>query len=137
MADRPAIPLPTSLLLGSVLGTSAVVGGAWAASAWALGRGDADAVPGLLAAGIVGLCTAGGLLSILPWRARPVSTWITLWLAQTVVRLLLTPVLTFLLYSATSFNATPLFVAVGVTYLAAVVSEAGVLARYLRRCGSA
>jgi hypothetical protein len=137
MIDQPVIPLPTSRLLGAVLGTSALVGLIWILISAVLGHEGQIVLAGLAAAIIVGACTAAGLLVITPWRPRPVSQWVSLWLAQTVVRLLVTPLVSFLLYSAAPLGAIPLALAVGLTYLAAVLSEAGVVRRYLQRSRSA
>jgi hypothetical protein len=136
-ARGPALSLPTGRLLATLLGACVLVGGGWAAVVAATGGEPGLARSGLLGGGIVAVCSTAGLLAIGPWKQRPVPLWISLWLGQTVVRLLLTPLVAWLLYSAAPATAPmPLAVAVGLTYLVAVVSEATVLAGYLKRSGS-
>jgi hypothetical protein len=131
LTEQPIVFLPARLLLAAVLLPTLAVGSAWTAAAAALGSGSPYA--GLLAAAIVALCTTAGLLAIRPWKPRPAALAITLWLLQTVIRLLATPLLAYLLYSATSLGAAPFFAAVGLAYIAAVLTETCVLTRHLRR----
>jgi hypothetical protein len=88
---------------------------------------------GLAGAGIVAGCTTVGLLAIAPWIERPAMMCVTMWLGQTVVRLLLTPVVTYLLYSATPLSGFQPLLAVGTIYAVTVIGEAMVFARYLQR----
>lgn len=127
--EQPAIALPTGPLLATMLGTSLLTGGLFALASWALGRDEAAA--GLAAAAVVAFCTIAGLLAIAPWKRRPLQMWLSAWLGQMLLRLALMAVTTWLLYSATSLAAMPLALAVGVTYLVTVVSEAAVLRRCL------
>lgn len=125
--EQPGVALPAGKLLGAALAASLAAGGLFAAASWATGRGEPAA--GLGAAAIVAACTVGSLVAITPWKRRPVQLWMSMWLGQMLLRLVVTPIATYLLYSATSLAALPL--AVGITYFVTVVSEAVVLKRCL------
>ncbi len=73
------------------------------------------------------------LVVIRPWKPRAMGTWANLWLAALVGRLLLTPALAYLLYSATPLSLTPLMLSVAVTYVIVQISEAAALAAHLKR----
>ena len=61
------------------------------------------------------------------------SEWATMWLAATVLRLLLTPVAAYVLYSAAPLSLTPLMLSVGGTYLVVLLVEAAFLALHVKR----
>lgn len=130
--DQP-VTLPGAALMLALAGASAVTGGAWALVAAILGKPSSIVLVGPIAAAAVTTCTVAGVLVLTPWKPRPVSMWINMWLAQTVARLFVTPVVAFLLYSAARLPTWPLIMAIGLIYLTAVTSEAGVLAMYLKR----
>lgn len=98
-----------------------------------LGLHDGPAGLSLAAAGIVAAATLGGLIVMVPWRARPIGLWPSFWLGSTVFRLLVTPVLAYLLYSATQLSAAALALHVVCTYVLALVGEVVVLAGFLKR----
>ena len=128
----PQVPvaLPTrSLLLAVILGSiGAAV--AFVVTAWSLGA-EPWARAGVFGGAVVMACTTLGLLAISPWTPRPVPMWVSMWLGQTVVRLLVTPVVAYLVYSAASVPLMAFASAVGACYLAAVLIEAKVLTRFL------
>jgi hypothetical protein len=134
--------LPTGSLLAAACGGSAAAGIAWALVVWLGGRagwgigstwGPGHAIAGLVAAGIVALIATMVLLALGPWKVRPLGTWMTLWLAGAVGRLILTPLAAFLVYSAAPLSATALFLGVGITYVSALLAEVSVLTRCLQR----
>ena len=105
---------------------------------WMIVVSSGDYGPGVFAAGpagaaLVALVSLGSVLCIRPWKERPVSDWATLSLAGIVLRLLGTPVLAYLLYSATSLGLTPLMLSVAMTIVPAVIGEAIVLAHHVKR----
>ena len=61
------------------------------------------------------------------------SAWISCWIGGSILRLLLIPAATYLLYSATSLNATALALSVGLTYVVTLFAEAAVLALHVQR----
>ncbi len=126
------VSLPTSRLLGAVVGTSMGVGAVWAAIAWGIGRSGMEILAGPAGAAVVAVAGGAGLMAIMPWRKRLLSLWISIWLGQTLVRMILAPSLAYLLYSAASFPGPSLWLAVGSTYVIAVFVEAGILARFLK-----
>jgi hypothetical protein len=89
---------------------------------------------GVLGTAVVAAFALAGIILIRPWRDRPVSEWMTWWLALTVFRVLLTPVGAWVLYSAASSGLNPkaFALAVGLTYLTTVVAEALVVSVHLR-----
>ena len=130
--DQP-VTLPGTALMVALAGASAVTGGVWALVAAILGKPAPVIIVGPVAAAAVTACTVAGVMVLMPWKPRPISMWINMWLAQTVARLIVTPVVAFLLYSAARLPTWPLIMAIGLIYLTAVTSEAGVLAMYLKR----
>ncbi len=120
-------------LIGTIAGVAALSASAWLAAP-RLGPWDAEvAVAGVAGAVLVGALAIVVLLAVWPWKMRPMSTWMNLWLGGTVLRLLLIPAATYLLYSATSLSATALALSVGLTYVLTLFAEAAVLALYVRR----
>lgn len=84
---------------------------------------------GALAAVVVG---GGGLLILKPWNPRRAGDLAMLWLASTVVRVLLTPLLALLLYSAAHPPIYPFVLGAGTAYLAILFSETALVSRHLR-----
>lgn len=74
-----------------------------------------------------------GWLIVAPWKLRPAIDWINIWLAGTVIRLLLTPIASLAIYSLAPCDTRQFVAAVGVCYFAAVLSEVGMIASGLKR----
>jgi len=111
-----------------------VLGGlAWAGITLGLSYSSEIVVTGVLGAAIVLVVSLGALLVTSPWRKRPVSMQMTMWLAGTVIRLLATPIVGFLLYSAAPLDGTALTLSVGAVHLATLLTEAAVMSRLLGR----
>lgn len=68
-----------------------------------------------------------------PWRPRFAIDLITVWLAGTVVRLLLTPVVCLALYSQAPCDKVQFVAAVAACYFAIVLAEVGMIAFNLPR----
>ena len=129
---EPTVALPTRQLLVTIGVTAAATAAAWMVIAALAGPADAIGA-GAAGAAVVALVSIASMLAIRPWLARPISEWTTMWLAALIGRLLLTPVLAYLLYSATPFAMMPLLLSVAVTYVIVQISEAASLALYLKR----
>ncbi len=130
---EPIITLPIGRMMGSIVGLSGLTYAGWTAVVW-LGGFDVEAVPaGLAGATVVAAVGVAAALLMRPWRARPVSEWMTWWLGGIVVRLLVTPPAAYLLYSATSLSGTPLLLSVATTYVIVQCGEAAVLALHIKR----
>lgn len=125
--------LPTTRLLMSVALAAAMAGAGWVAVAIVIGQPPDVQWAGLMGAGVVLVVGVLGVLAMAPWRARPTSTWMTLWLAGTVIRMLAAPALTFLLYFATPLNAVALTLAVAVAYLIVLLTETVVISHSVSR----
>jgi hypothetical protein len=136
MMTNPAeqqVVLPTVRLLAAAWVACLVAGGAWAGVLLVLGQGATAAVTGLVGAGAVAVAALVALLAIRPWRPRSLAVWPIVWVAGSMVRLLTTLGVAYLLYSATPYHSRMLWFAVLVAYLAALVGETRVYALSMRR----
>lgn len=131
LANEPVITLPAALVYGVIAVAGAIACGCWMMATWLLGHGTTTVMAGPWAAAAVVIAGLAGAAVMGPGKPRRVGDWMTRWLASTVVRLLLTPILTFVLYSATSLEPVALTLAVAVTYLVVLLAEAWFLARYV------
>lgn len=128
-----SLALPTwRMLLTIAAGTVAAILG-WAAVTSIVAPGREVLVAGGAGAGVVAAVSVLAVLVIRPWRTRPVSAWMNWWMGAMVLRILLTPAVAYLLYSATALGLTPLMLSVAVTYVVVQVSEAAAVAHYLKR----
>ncbi len=131
-AREPVTSLPARRMVVTVIAAWAAVIAAWAVVTALTGR-TATITPAAAGATLVAGISILSLLAIGPWKPRAMGTWTNLWLAALVGRLLLTPALAYLLYSATPLSLTPLMLSVAVTYVVVQISEAAALAAYLKR----
>ena len=125
--------MPTTHLVGAVVFGPLLACGLWmaivAAGPW--GREAVVAAPyGAATVLLVGLL---GVLVMSPWRRRAMLDWWTMWLAATVLRLLLTPLAGYLLYSATSLDLEPFFLSIAASYFVTLLVEVAVLRRHVDR----
>lgn len=127
---EPSLALPARRLAATALLAPAVAGGGVALVAQVLDHAAlrVAAAPG---AGLVAAVVLASLLAIAPHRVRLLGDWMNWWLGGITARLLVTPLLTLLLYSATSLDATALGLSVCIPFLVTVLAEAAVLARSL------
>ncbi len=113
-----------------LFGVTAAVAAGSISVAYALGQRLAEAGGAAAFGASVSFATALlGIAILRPSVERPASDWMTSWLAATVVRLLLTPLVAVSLYSALSLPGKPFLLAVAGTYLACLAAETVVLAR--------
>jgi hypothetical protein len=120
-------------MLLTIAAGSVVTMAAWAVVAWVVAPRREVLVAGAAGAAVVVTVSVLAVLVIRPWRTRPVSAWINWWLGAMVLRILLTPTVAYLLYSATALSLTPLMLSVAATYVVVQVSEAAAVAHYLKR----
>ncbi len=132
-SQEPTLPLPTRRMLLTVAVASAATTLAWIAVASVVMPRREILATGAAGAAVVAAVSALGVLVIRPWRTRTVSAWTTAWLGATVLRLVVTPVVAYVLYSATALSLTPLMLSVAVTYVVVQVSEAAAVALHLKR----
>jgi len=125
--------LPFARLAGWSSGAAALAGIVWFGVAKIAGFSGGDASIGLWGAVIASAAMTCGLVIMGPWVARPVSLWLTLWLAGTLVRFAVALGLSWVLYSATSVSPWALLAAVGGCYVVALMTEVIVLARFMNR----
>lgn len=133
LADEPVVALPTAALIATTMLIPATTAIVWWAVAALAGTTAPVALAGPLGAGVAGLAALASLLAIGPWKTRPLGLWMSFWLAGALVRLLLTPLLAYLIYSAARLDASALGIAVGATYLLTLLSETAVLSGCMRR----
>ena len=131
-AREPVTALPALRMVVTVIGAGLATIAGWAAVTALTGR-TATIMSAAAGATLVTGVSTLSLLAIGPWKSREIGTWANLWLAALVGRLLLTPALAYLLYSATPLSLTPLMLSVGVTYVVVQVSEAAAVAASLKR----
>lgn len=87
----------------------------------------------LLGSLVAALVTVPVLIAIQPWKVRAAGNWAVLWLGSTVGRLLITPVVGLLVYSATPVRTDVFLLSLAGTYLACLAAEVAVSARGVAR----
>jgi len=130
---EPSLALPVARLIAWPSIAATIAGIIWFAVALIAGMGLDEAMIGLLGAGIAIVAMTAGLLIMGPWVARPVSLWMTLWLAGMMVRFVVALACAWVLYSATSAGPWALLAGVGGCYFAALLTEVIVLAGFMNR----
>jgi len=133
--QEAALALPSRRLLIGVAIACAAVAAGWTVVALAGSLGGPVMVSGLAGTLAVGMVAMLGVLIMSPWKQRAVADWMTMWLAATVFRLIATPIVVYLVYSAASsaMAVKPLALSVAATYLLTLVAEAAILASHVRR----
>ncbi len=131
--EGPAISLPTGMLIIAVLAACSLVSVIWTGIAWQAGWGNQVIISGPVGGAAVALTGILAILVMTPWRPRDMGMWMTMWMAATVLRLLLTPALTYLLYSATSLSGMALGLAIVTSYFLALMAEWVVLDRHINK----
>ena len=129
-AREPIMSLPMGVLLGAVIGGGAVSLALWWAGANILAPARATELWPTALGGII-LCTiiyGLTLLAMMPWKQRPMGDWMTYWLGATVLRLMVTPLATFLLYSAAPGDLRTLGLSVALSYVICLFMETAALA---------
>jgi len=156
---EPLIRLPTAAIISAALGAGilAAVFAAWLSVRFtAGGTGETGTAAGgtsatgaasvavaeiirssLLGSGVAIAVTLAGIMALMPWKTRPAGTWATLWLAGTVGRLLLTPLVGLAVYSATPVRTDVFLLSLAGSYLACLAAEVAVSARGVARALSA
>jgi len=87
----------------------------------------------LLGSAVALVVTVGGIVILMPWKTRPAGTWAVIWLGGTVGRLLITPVVGLLVYSATPVRLDAFLLSLAGTYLACLAAEVATAASGLAR----
>ncbi len=128
---EPTIALPALRMAASVAGSAAGAFALWTIAA--LAAGERVIAEGAAGTGVVLVVGLVGIAALRPWKARPVSTWTSLWLAGTIGRLIVTPLAAWLIYSAAPLALTPFLLAVGASYVIVQLSEAAAVALHLKR----
>ncbi len=131
-AHEPVTTLPTSRMVITVIASALATIAAWSAVTALTGR-TATIASAAAGATLVTCTSILSLMVIQPWKPRAMGTWANLWLAALVGRLLFTPALAYLLYSATPLSLNPLMLSVAVTYVVVQISEAAAVAAHLHR----
>ncbi len=130
---EPSIPLPTLRMLGTVIAAATGTGLLWTGLTFVVPAMSSTITEGVLGAGVVAFVSIVGVLVMRPSSPRPISSWVNTWLAATLLRLVLTPVLAYLLYSSTALGLVPLMLSVAVTYMTVQTSEAAALSLHLKQ----
>ena len=125
----PARALWTISFLAPILGYALYV-----LVVWLMGvenAGDLYLV-GLYETGIVILPAVAYLAIIRPHHQRPVSLWVMLWMVGTILRMMLTLVISLLVYFATDFNQLGVFGSFLISWFFLLTGETWVCASHLR-----
>ncbi len=126
------VSLPTGRLL-RVMATVGVVTTALAGgAAWAMGT-PRDLAAALAGSGVAVAASMVGLLSIRPWRARPIVRWPLSWLAGSGLAFLAAIGGSYLLYSATPLGSDWLWIPMAATYFAVLLAKARAYANHMRQ----
>lgn len=133
MTAEPTITLPTRRLLVVPIVAALVAGGAWTMVSLIAGADRGVMLLGVWSAAIATVAMVAGTLLLMPWKARPITLWMTLWLAGTMVRFVVAAALAFPLYSATHAGEWMVVASVGGAYFTALLAEAVALAEFIRR----
>jgi hypothetical protein len=133
LPNETTFSLPAARLVWAVVTAAGLIGSGWMGATIVLGQPVEVQWAGLIGAGVVLVVSVLGILAMAPWKTRPASMWMTLWLAGTLVRMLAAPALTFLLYSALPLNAMALTLSVAVAYLFVLLTETAVIARHVSK----
>ena len=105
----------------------------WLVVAPAMGETVSEVRAGLTG-GLLSMVVGGGsLVLISPWKPRPSEDLPTLWLAVTVARVLVTPVVALLLYFAARPATGPYVLGIGSAYLGLLFLETTVIVLDMRR----
>jgi len=127
------ITLPTGRLLLTPTVACIVVATCWAGVTAAVGAGAHQA----LGAGLAGAAAAGAavvsMLLIAPWRRRPADRWPFVFLAGTLLQMLLTLVGGFLLYSASFGDTVSTWLCLVVSYWAGLAGVVWVYGSHMKR----
>lgn len=132
---EPRIRLAGAFLVPAVAGAG-ILGAAIAAFVThrLVGPGTPDPVTSSLLGSTAALLVSVPLLvAIQPWKVRAAGTWATIWLATMVGRLLLTPVVGLLVYSATHVRTDVFLLSLAGAYLASLAAEVAISARSVAR----
>lgn len=130
---EPEIAVPGRPFVAACALTPLVGGALWAVGATGLGYSREIVATGVAGAAVVLVVSLATVMVVSPWKRRPASMQMTMWLAGTVMRFLATPALAFLLYSAAPLDGKALTLSVGVVHLATLITEATVMSRLLGR----
>lgn len=125
----PPMPLPTARLLVWF----AILVGAITLAPWGLGvlyGWSAETVNGAIAGGIASAVTVLlSLVALKPWKPRPAADWALYWIGSSTIRLLVTPLALFSVYSATLLPGRAVLLGGAAAFFAALVVETAVIAR--------
>ncbi|MEM7228025.1 MAG: hypothetical protein AAF432_04335 [Planctomycetota bacterium] len=127
------VTLPTMPMLGAAWLGAIIAGGTVAILMLVLSRGTDWVLGALIGAGVVAGTATLSLLALRPWQPKPLMKWPVLWVAASFLRLAVTVVATFLLYSATRFGTAGLVLAVVTAYVAVMAGETRMYANSMRR----
>ena len=142
-SDRSAeirVALPTGMMILGVVAPLLLFAAGWclAALIGVFGPGKSDGgvfMSGLIGAISVAIVAFAAVFIMTPWKTRAIADWMTMWLAATGFRLLVTPVVVYLLYSAASreLAVKPLVLSVASIYFVTLLTEAVILTNHIRR----
>ncbi len=130
------VTLPTLPLLAVAWAAGILVGGGWMGVSLALGVDLELATGGLLAGGAVAVASSLGILVIRPWQPKTLAQWPVVWMGASVIRVVATLGVGYLLYSSTLVHeGRGFWLAIGLAYAVALIGETNVYVRTMRQYG--
>ena len=133
IAAEPIAALPTGTMLAAACGGAITTAVLWGLALLVIPAAQGTLPTALAAIGLVLVIYIATTMMITPWKPRRMGDWMTFWLAATVVRLLVTPVAAWVLYSAALLEVRPFGLAVALCYVLCLFLETGTIAWFLNR----
>jgi len=141
IADEPEIALPTMTLIAAQIVAGIAVTLLWTGIGVLMGDPKQFAAAGAVGAGVITAAAAVTTIAGVPWIPKPASTALLAWLGCSVLRMIVSTGVLFLLYSAPfarewtllSEAKASLLLAWATTFLTGLLVEVGCISRHLRR----
>ena len=130
---QASLALPTGLLMSGQVLAAIIAAVLWVLGVLSGGFGGTILFQGLVEIALVMVISLGGILAIRPGVARPAVSWAVLFIAGSLVRLVVTAGLSLLLYSAAHMAPKALVVSGFMAFIASLIIEAVITARLLSR----
>jgi len=128
----PAFAVPTGRLALAAVGSAGALAIGCGALAWfdlPPGRGAEVAGPALVGGLLTIAVSTASIFAFAPWRPRSALAWQTVWLASTVIRLMVTPLMLLSVYFAALQPGAAMFLGGVAGYGLSLLGESLVLAR--------
>ena len=130
---QASLSLPSGLLMSGQVLAAIIAAVLWVLGVLSGGFGGTILFEGLVEIALVMVLALAGILAIRPGVPRPAVTWAVLFIAGSLVRLVVTAGLSLLLYSAAHMAPKALLVSGFVAFMVSLIIETVITARLLSR----